>query len=305
MEGCSSRSCWRVAPRERSSSAAAVVPATRTLPVEPPLSVFRLAAAGGLILVALLWLGLALRKQRRRARVLARIGSRQLRTIGRNGRPSPERYLFRDFCSPNGEVKIAPEDMPGGALGFTVRQEGTVDCAALEQAKVIHSDRPTVLATSAILAHGTAFAMVHGQRAVRYVYLDDDPTGDELHRQYVADAQSYEAELHDSGVFVILDEHENLPKHSARLEASQELFPESGDEIFDSDLSAKAVVPSDPGREIPVSDEGIVIMDSSEGEIMDSQELTFVDSDEATQVDLDDTDIKMADLLEDSGDDGV
>ena len=91
------------------------------------------------------------------------------------------------------------------------------------------------------------------------------------------------------GLYLIIDENQlmNIPRFSARLEASTEMFPVvAEDEIFDSS-SQVAVVPSnDPDAEPLMSDEGILFMDSAEGEIMDSQELEFIHDSGESQQDL-------------------
>ncbi len=245
------------------------VPAARRLSVE----VFgwgRLLLGAGLLAVGGGWGALLLRRHRARARARALLGERQLRTIGANGRISPERYLLRDHVQPDGSVVIEPEDTPGGALVLAVREDGTLACDGADGAQLIHPDRPTLLAANARLAPGEPFAMVHGQRALRCVYLEGEPTGDELARRFV-DAASYEAELRDSGVFVLLDDDENVPGASARLEASHELLlpPREAAEV----AAELPLAPADSTSGEVLSDEGIVIVDSVEGELIDSAAL--------------------------------
>ena len=68
----------------------------------------------------------------------------------------------------------------------------------------------------------------------------------------------------------------------------------------------RVVPPSDSGRQPLVSDEGIVIMNSDEGEILDSQDLDFLEqtqvdelplASDSTAVSSDDDSIKLEDLL--------
>lgn len=262
-------------------SVGATLPGRRGLPIAQPRSLWRLGLALGLIALAALWfLILLISRRRDRSFLDLSVGSKQLRTVGSNGRISPERYLFsQHFLSREEGVLIEPEDSVGGALRFQVRRDGLVECLAEDGAKLIHEDRPTVLANVVQVRHGTAFAMVYGQRALRYVYLEDEPTAEELGHKLFGDQASYEDELRDSGVFVLLDDDENVPKASARMEASAEiLFPISS-QSFDSSGELD-VVPSDSGRQYPVSDEGIVVMNSDEGAILDSEDLDLLTSGE-------------------------
>ncbi|MBL4850083.1 MAG: VWA domain-containing protein [Planctomycetes bacterium] len=250
----------------------AVVPGRRGLPIEAPRNWKQSAIALGLMAVAVIWFLIVVVSRRRDKTYLGlAVGRKQVRTVGTNGRISPECYLFsHHFLSRDEGVVIEPDDSPGGALHFRVRDDGAVECSAREGARLIHQDRPTILATSLKVEHGTAFAMVFEQRALRYVYLEADPTGDELTEKIFSDQASYEAEIRDSGVFVILDDDENMPKASARMEASAEmLFPSS--EEFESSEDLR-VVPSDSARQYQVSDEGIVVMNSDEGKILDSND---------------------------------
>ena len=70
-------------------------------------------------------------------------------------------------------------------------------------------------------------------------------------------------------------------------------------ETFDSE-SDVTIVPANPSHETPVSDEGIVFMDSAEGEIMDSQEIERIDAeDERTAIaGADSGEIKLDDLID-------
>jgi len=286
----------------------ATLPGRRSLPFKAPRSWKQSAIAIGLMLLALIWFLIVwISRRRDMAYVGLEVGRKQVRTIGTNGRISPERYLFsQHFLSREEGVLIEPEDSIGGALAFRVRDDGAVECLAKDGAKLIHEDRPTVLAASMTVEHGTAFAMVYGQRALRYVYLEDEPTGDELANKLFGDQASYEEEIRDSGVFMILDDDENIPKASARMEASAEiLFPSSQQFESSEDLS---VVPSDSGRAYPVSDEGIVVMNSDEGKILDSADLDLLTSGEirAAEAEFDalGMDISLGDIMPSGSDTG-
>jgi hypothetical protein len=286
----------------------ATLPGRRSLPLKAPKSWKQSAIAIGLMVLALVWFLIVwISRRRDLAYVGLEVGRKQVRTIGTNGRISPERYLFsQNFLSREEGVLIEPEDSIGGALAFRVREDGAVECLAKDGAKLIHQDRPTVLAASMVVEHGTAFAMVYGQRALRYVYLEEEPTGDELANKIFGDQASYEEEIRDSGVFMILDDDENIPKASARMEASAEiLFPSS--QQFESSEEVN-VVPSDSGRQYPVSDEGIVVMNSDEGKILDSADLDLLTSGEirAAEAEFDalGMDISLGDIMPSGSDTG-
>jgi len=264
--------------------------AGRSFTVVRPPSLLRYLVAGGLLLGALLWaLVIVLRRRAARRRAEAertarkaatarRVGRRQIRGVGGNGRMSVERYAFLEHSREDDEqVHIRPDESAVG-VQFDVREDGAVRVRATDGAKIIHEDRPTILSDEASLQHGTAFAVVDAERrARRYVYLEDEPTGDELQRRYVADAASYEAEMRDSGVFVVLDDDQNVPAGvSGRLDdisSGDQVFPAapSGvEEILDS--RDESMMPSSADDQL-VSDEGIVFMSSDEAEILDSDEV--------------------------------
>ena len=137
--------------------------------------------------------------------------------------------------------------------------------------------------------------MVEGSRARRFVYLDDEPSAEELEQSVAQDRVSAEAELRDSGVYVLLDDNQNVAPMESVLDAtSEDLFPSSesldplpepleglagieGDEIEDS-VDEMAFVPlSEEGP--MVSDEGVVWLGSDEAEILDSDEATTIEAD--------------------------
>ena len=137
--------------------------------------------------------------------------------------------------------------------------------------------------------------MVEGSRARRFVYLDDEPSAEELEQSVAQDRVSAEAELRDSGVYVLLDDDQNVAPMESVLDAtSEDLFPSSesldplpepleglagieGDEIEDS-VDEMAFVPlSEEGP--MVSDEGVVWLGSDEAEILDSDEATTIEAD--------------------------
>ena len=249
----------------------AAVPATRTFRVKPPVGPKQALVAAALIAIGLLWFVAILRRRAKRTSYLLNvIGDRQLRTVGSNGRLSHETYLLRDYVGADNSIVVEPEASPGGAVAFSIREDGAVDCEGLRGAKVIHSARPAIVAESIILRHGTPFAMLCGDQALRYVYLNRQPTADEIQTPYLADAASQEAKLQDSGIYLILDQEAPvLPRYSARLDASQEMvFPPPPEDAPDT---------SDEIDVIPPSSDTLGLS-SDEGRIMDSQEINFLES---------------------------
>lgn len=223
----------------------------------------------------------------------SRLGTRQLRGLGTNGKISVERYGFLENSREDSSVVISPEDSHA-AVELEVRADGTVKAKAAEGAKLIHEDRPELLVNETTLRHGNAFAVVEGPRARRFVYLEREPDADELQTRFVEGTVSNEAEMRDSGVFVVLDDHHEVAPESARMlslgpgllgRSSEDLRDASDDElddepldlgesdpgedeIVDDSVDQAAVIDAEPGP--PLSDEGVVYMDSDEAEILDS-----------------------------------
>jgi hypothetical protein len=258
---------------------------------------------------------------RRRRRLIqtavATMGERQLRAIGENGRLTFERYKLLEHSQEDLSSVILPEDS-GAHIALEVRDDGTVHARALDGAQLVHEDRPTVLAREAVLRHGTAFAIVHERKARRYVYLDHEPDAEELAQRYVDAVSIGEGEVRDSGVFVILDDDQNMAATSA-VPANAAIFsgthprlpsgegeddgdPDGGDdapsgegdpgsadegsgELFEDSRDEVLTIHSDEGPVRPrlVSDEGIVIMDSTEASIMDSDEVDTLPDEETAR----------------------
>ena len=235
------------------------------------------------------FLFLLARYRRRMAAQVALVGDKQLRGIGANGRISVERYVFRDFLDEDGPLdRITLGPLENGAkLDVSLREDETIKAVSSEGAQLVHADRPDLLAREIVLRHANVFAVVVGTLARRFVYLAQDPTGDELQHCWIEGAVSYEADMRDSGVFVLLEDDQNFAAESDHhdLTVSQELFTsheslplpdavpagaEDSDPTFeDSDDERVPVVPSDEDGPV-VSDEGILYMDSTEAEILDS-----------------------------------
>jgi hypothetical protein len=258
----------------------------------------RRGAAIAILAFSVVWFLFLFRSYRARlAAQAALVGEKQLRGIGANGKISVERYFFRDFLDEDGPLdhfSVGP--LEGGAsLDVELREDATVKAVASDGSQLVHADRPELLGREIVLRHGNAFAVVVGHTARRYVFLEGDPTGDELQQRFVEGTVSYEAELNDSGVFVVLDDDDNVPAGSDHdLTVSQELFvsheslpqaeeqaadDESGEEFEDSDDETVPVVPSSADGAI-VSDEGILYMDSTEADILDSDDQIFLSNSE-------------------------
>lgn len=328
----------RVLLRVRGPEGSALA-ATHGFLVHPRRSLTRLLAASGLLsLAVVLTVVQVVRRRRARAAALAaaavdaeeelddeeleapaprrhalppeaasRLGTRQLRGLGTNGKISVERYGFLEHSREDSSVVISPEDS-SVSVELHVRDDGTVKAKAVEGAKLIHEDRPELLVNETTLRHGNAFAVVEGPRARRYVYLDREPDADELQTRFVEGTVSNEAEMRDSGMFVVLDDHHEVAPESARLvgvgpgllgrsgedddqdegEDSDLSEDEEEDEDEDSDLGEEiedsadqaVLIDDEPGERPPVSDEGVVYMDSDESEILDSDEQERVPTDQ-------------------------
>ena len=232
------------------------------------------------------------------------MGEKQLRAVGPNGRLTFERYKLLDSSQEDLSALINPEDSQA-SIRISVRMDGSVHAVALEGAQIVHEDHPTVLAKDVVLNHGAAFAVVHDKRARRYVYLDREPSAEDLAARYVDAVSVGEGEVRDSGVFVILDDDQNMASTDAMSARASGLFPvkppakapagdddddEQQSDVLDVSDEGSADLLEDSSDEvirIPemratsgrlVSDEGIVIVDSDEASIIDT-----IDPDEETQ----------------------
>jgi len=272
-------------------------PATgrHTLRLLRPVDLLRRYIGLALILLAVIAVGAYFLQRRFRAYMAQRMGHRQLRGIDAEGKISVERYEFLGHSREDEVVEISPE-LTQSSVELIVEDDGSVRASISGRAKLIHESDPTKLLDSVPLEHGDSFAMVEEGRARRFVYLEDDPTGEELERHVASDRVSAQAELRDSGVYVLLDEHQNVAPVASVIDAgSEELFPSAeelnpipiplppglagleGDEIEDS-VDEMAFVPvTDDGP--MVSDEGVVFLGSDEAEILDSDEAATIDAD--------------------------
>lgn len=280
--------------------------ASRGLLVQGPSSLTRRYAAAGALGLAVLW-GLFIVVRRRLTKpapeeeeaevedadeplpreltvseeVASKLGSRQLRGVGGNGKISVERYAFLEHSRSDESVVISPEDS-GVGVQLEVREDGTVKARATEGAKLLHEDRPEVLSDEATLRHGTAFAVVEGEKARRFVYLEQDPTAEELQTRFVDGTVSNEAELFDDGMFVVLDDHHQVMPESARhLQVGPGILGRDVGEVstaldangFPIEDSTEAEIPRDeqPTDEAPVEiEDDVVYLDSDESELLDS-----------------------------------
>ncbi len=179
-------------------------------------------------------------------------GMKQLRGIANNGKISYERYLLRE-CLESRTVATAP---PGDATGvrLELREKG-VHARALEGSHLALIDVPDVHVGELDLRHLMPFFVVRGLYVRRYAFLEREPSADELLKRLAPDTESYDnQETHDSDVFVLLDERQNLIPPSSRIVAIESArLPE-----------IRPVL--DVG-----SDENIIITDSDEEKLLDAK----------------------------------
>lgn len=267
--------------------------AGRALALDAGPSWTRRGVAAAIIVGALVWFVVLVRRRRRLiAAAEATMGERQLRAVGDNGRLTFERYRLLDHSQEDLSSVILPEDS-NASIELTVRDDGSVHARALDGAQIVHEDRPTVLGDEAVLRHGTAFAVVHEHKARRYVYLDREPSAEELTERFVDAVSIGEGEVRDSGVFVLLDDDQNLASTDAVPATTRLLggLPAGGpedsapldDDSPDPDVLIEDSAELPPARHVSgrlYSDEGIVIMDSTEASIMDSDEVDTLPDEE-------------------------
>ncbi|MCA8923449.1 MAG: hypothetical protein KDD82_16655, partial [Planctomycetes bacterium] len=292
---------WPAEPGDEASltllaRTATATPATgrHTLHLVHPVDLLRRYLGWALILLAVIAVIAYVLQRRFRAYLASRMGNRQIRGIDAEGKISVERYNFVDNSREDEVVEIAPE-LTASSVELIVQDDGSVRASISGRAKLIHEKNPHLLVDSTPLRHGDSFAVVEGSRARRFVYLDDEPSAEELEQSVAQDRASAEAELRDSGVYVLLDDNQNVAPMESVLDAtSEDLFPSSesldplpepleglagieGDEIEDS-VDEMAFVPlSEEGP--MVSDEGVVWLGSDEAEILDSDEATTIEAD--------------------------
>jgi hypothetical protein len=183
----------------------------------------------------------------RRRALERRFGERQLRGVGSNGRISYERYLLREH-----RVSRRASLLPPGptAVSIELGAAGKATAHAPEGAYLLEGANPQPSpARECPLEHEATFVIVRDLYSRRYVFLDRDPTADELLKRHVPDAPSYTGESRDSDVIVLLDEQQNLVPPS---DLGSALAPTSS---------------SDPGRS---SDDVVVATSSEERVIVDS-----------------------------------
>ncbi|MEZ6183826.1 MAG: hypothetical protein R3F62_02325 [Planctomycetota bacterium] len=228
---------WPSAPGDRASltlvaTAQSATPAVgrHTVHLQHPVSLLRRYLGWALILLAVISVVAYVLQRRFRAYMEARMGKRQLRGIDAQGKISVERYSFLENSREDEVVEIAPE-LTQSSVELIVEDDGSVRASVSGRAKLVHERDPTRFVETTPLKHGDSFAVVEGNRARRFVYLEDEPSAEELERSVAADRETAEAELRDSGVYVLLDEHQNVaPLASVIDPASEHLFP-SADEL--------------------------------------------------------------------------
>jgi hypothetical protein len=201
----------------------------------------------GLLALGLVWGAIAVARKRGLEK---RFGEKQLRGLGSNGKISYERYRLIDHRDGR-SAAVAP---PGAtAVRIELEKGGRVRARALEGSTLTGVDGKS--GDELLLVHETCFLVARGLYKRRWVFLDREPSAEELLKKYVEGAPSYDGQQsRDSDVFVILDERENM------IPASQRLAPVD---------SAKLPRVSDVlGAE---SDEAVVVANSEEGRILDDE----------------------------------
>jgi hypothetical protein len=288
----------------------------RALSIDTGPSWARRGIAAGIILVSVVWFVFLVQRRRRLlALATASMGEKQIRAVGPNGRLTFERYKLLDGSQEDLSALINPEESQA-SIRISVRDDGTVHAVALEGAQIVHEDQPTVMAKDVVLSHGNAFAVVHDKRARRYVYLDREPSAEDLAARYVDAVSVGEGEVRDSGVFVILDDDQNMASTDAISARASGLFPikkeapapAAGDQSSADDSSADDVADAEDAIETEgfdddsdvgsddlfedSSDEVIKIpeMRATSGRLVSDEGIVIVDSDEASIIDTIDPD---------------
>jgi hypothetical protein len=242
-----------VVARAEPPPAATEAPAPRPEPIVPkpvepapaPEPRTSYALVGSMIALGALALGAVLGV--RRARLARLFGRRQLRGIGSNGRLSYERYLLHEHRDSARSAVVPPGPT---AIRVVIDGQSIAHAFALEGSQLV-VDGGAPAPSGPQLAHGTRIAVLRGLYVRRYVYLERDPTAEELVALWDEERRGHSAQEPISDLIVVLDEHENMVPPSARLVA------------LDS-----ARLPDVRGL-TDDSDESVVIADSDESAIID------------------------------------
>lgn len=184
---------------------------------------------------------------------------------------------------------------PAGTLTLRLRPDGSVETRGAQGTRVVHPDRPQVLAEQVLLTHGEVFAVVTGDDAVRLVYLEGPPTAEDLTRSYLvsdeADAlasgsgSGSDSDIGwgegDSERLILIDDDMNVPHLSARLDTSTDaLFPLDDSAPLSTDSDPLDESSGDPD-EISADSERLLIFDSAEEELYHSRDVDFLSSTDA------------------------
>ena len=204
-------------------------------------------AAAAAAALGLLWMAVVHLRKRALAK---RFAEKQLRGLGSNGKISYERYLLIEHREDRFSA-IAP---PGAtAARIEIGRDGRIRARALEGSALTGVGGQA--GAELLLVHETCFLVTRGLYRRRWVYLDREPTAEELLKKYVEDAPSYIGEeSRDSDVFVLLDEQQNMAPPSQRLTPVESAkLPQVQDVV---------------GNE---SDDTIVMTSSSEDKVLDDE----------------------------------
>jgi hypothetical protein len=205
-------------------------------------------AAAGFVGLGLVW---ALVVFLRRRGIAARFGMKQLRGIGSNGKISYERYLLRDHLDGRRAAVLPP-----GATAVRIELAGDsrATARAIEGSHLLGIEARGEAKEEVPLVHETPFVVVRGLYHRRYIYLEREPTADELQKRFIDDAQSYEGQTRDSDMIVLLGDSDNMIPPSQRLVPVESARLPQVDEVADSD-----------------SDEHVIVTDSAEDRVLDGE----------------------------------
>lgn len=285
------------------------VVARAKVPVElrPPVAWTRWAALA-VTVVALLWGVIAYQRKRALARLW---GEKQLRGLGPSGKITPERYLLQQTLVSRRSAVVT---VGRTSVVIDVAKDGAASAHAPEGVELLKLEKGSKRGGALDLVHGMAFAALRDPSIRRFVYLEREPTAEEIGRRWVPEARSFTAEEQEqhSDLYVLLEEGENVAAASERLlggksarignsarvgKGSERIEGSDRLRIDRSQIRGESarVRPGDSARmpeELDPSseeDEPIVVV-SDEGKILKDQEVVVLDpgsSDATTDDELD------------------
>lgn len=232
-------------------------------------------AAAGLFLVALAW-GLVVHLRRRA--LARRFGAKQLRGLGSNGKMSYERYPLIEHRDGRWAA-IAPPGATAARLELT--KDGRVRARALEGSELSAQDGKKK--DEILCVHETLFLVKRGLYTRPWVYLEREPTGEELAKRYIQGAPSYDGESsRDSDVFVLLDDQENMVPPSQRLVPVDSARLPQVDEVLQAESDESVVVTNSDEERVLDDESAILDPGSSDSTLDDIESDDSVESSEST-----------------------